>query len=134
MSLLLPIMWRGGSQIPTHAAHTPLSRQVYPTPIAFDLTICTTIHAVFDTLQIGATKSDYGVLSKPLTGDPEMDEDAKIGGTKGTNIKTRLYFAGEATSMSDSYTVHGAYMSGQKQAERIAKWWREHAEVLIDEE
>jgi len=85
-------------------------------------------------VKTGATKSDYGVLSKPLTGDPEMDEAAQIGGTKGTNIKTRLYFAGEATSMSDSYTVHGAYMSGQKQAERIAKWWREHAEVLNDEE
>merc|ERR1711865_909235 len=86
-------------------------------------------------VKTGAAKSDYGVLSKPLTGDPEADEDYAVrGGMKGTAIKTRLYFAGEATSMSDSYTVHGAYMSGQKQAEKIAKWWREHAENLKDEE
>jgi Flavin containing amine oxidoreductase len=31
-----------------------------------------------------------------------------------SHADTRLYFAGEATHKEDAYTVHGAYLSGDK--------------------
>jgi monoamine oxidase len=40
--------------------------------------------------------------------------------------ETRLYFAGEATHRDDAYTVHGAFLSGDREARRIATWWRRY--------
>jgi monoamine oxidase len=34
-------------------------------------------------------------------------------------VEDRLFFAGEATSLKYPATVHGAYLSGQREAERI---------------
>jgi hypothetical protein len=45
---------------------------------------------------------------------------------------TRLYFAGEATHREDAYTVHGAFLSGGREALSITKWWRQyHDDVCI---
>lgn len=90
-------------------------------------------------VKVGATKSDYVTLAEPLTGFVDVDEDqlrpysraprSKFGGDK----RTRMYFAGEATILSDSYTVHGAYMSGRREAKKIAKWWENHAHAIVKE-
>jgi len=83
-------------------------------------------------VKVGAVKSDYNKLMVPLTGVEEYDEDLMCLRNKrrGYDLKTRLYFAGEATIQSDSYTVHGAYMSGRREAGKIERWWREHHSEL----
>ena len=50
-------------------------------------------------LRVGATPDDYDRLAAPLA--------------------DRLFFAGEATHRAHSATVHGAYLSGRREAERI---------------
>ncbi len=50
---------------------------------------------------VGGSSDDFEVLSRPV-GD-------------------RLFFAGEATIVDHSGTVHGAYLSGLREAERIAR-------------
>lgn len=50
---------------------------------------------------VGASAADYDVLAEP--------------------VGKRLFFAGEATSRRHSSTVHGAYSSGLRAAEEIAK-------------
>lgn len=32
---------------------------------------------------------------------------------------------------SDAYTVHGAYMSGRREANRVSKWWIEHSSSVL---
>jgi hypothetical protein len=64
----------------------------------------------------------------PLTGDDARDEIAAKRGARKLALypETRLYFAGEATHMDDAYTVHGAFLSGDREARRIATWWRQY--------
>jgi monoamine oxidase len=50
-------------------------------------------------IPVGATPSDYDVMAEPVAG--------------------KLYFAGEATNRRDPSTVHGAYLSGKREARRI---------------
>lgn len=52
-------------------------------------------------LPVGATPADYDALATPLAG--------------------RLFFAGEATHRHYPATVHGAFLSGLREAERIAE-------------
>ena len=40
----------------------------------------------------------------------------------GGDVNGRLFFAGEATSRDYPSTIHGAYLSGQREARRIAEW------------
>ena len=40
--------------------------------------------------------------------------------------RVRLYFAGEATHREDAYTVHGAMLSGEREARKIKRWWTDH--------
>ena len=55
-----------------------------------------------------------------------------IAGAHTTVLDARhVYFAGEATYKEDSYTVHGALLSGMREARGIAKWWLENAEEAI---
>ena len=49
---------------------------------------------------VGATGEEYDALAEP--------------------VGSRLFFAGEATSRDYHATVHGAYLSGLREAERIA--------------
>ena len=75
--------------------------------------------------------ADYDRLAVPVSGDAEADEAAgrflRPGGGAGVTAATRLYFAGEATHRADAYTVHGAFMSGAREASKIRAWWRDHA-------
>jgi monoamine oxidase len=75
--------------------------------------------------------ADYDRLAVPVSGDTEADEAAgrflRPGGGAGLTAATRLYFAGEATHRADAYTVHGAFMSGAREAAKIRAWWRDHA-------
>ena len=103
----------------------------YEPPVSFHVTRWKSdpySRGAYSFVRSGAAKADYSAMAKPIAGDPVVDDPLRP--AKGSDVKTRLYFAGEATSSSDSYTVHGAYMSGRSQAEKVAKWWREHAETL----
>lgn len=70
-----------------------------------------------------ACHADADAALAQSKGDPE-----KAG--RGLPLQTRVFFAGEATSLTDSYTVHGAYLSGEREAQRISAWWRAHHEEL----
>lgn len=70
-------------------------------------------------------RKNFAALSIALTGNDAVD--AK---TFANNLpyqparNTRLFFAGEATSVDDAYTTHGAFTSGKREATRICRWWR----------
>lgn len=86
----------------------------------------------YSCLPVGASRADYDRLAVPLTGDAGVD--AKAGSAlqgSATQPTQRVYFAGEATYKEDSYTVHGALLSGMREARGIAKWWLENAEEAI---
>lgn len=74
--------------------------------------------------------ADYDRMAVPVSGDTEADEAAgrflRPGGGPGASAATRLYFAGEATHRADAYTVHGAFMSGAREAAKIRAWWRDY--------
>jgi hypothetical protein len=77
--------------------------------------------------------ADYDRLAVPVSGDDVADEAAgralrPAGGA--TTPATRLFFAGEATHRADAYTVHGAFMSGAREAAKIKAWWRDHADAI----
>ncbi|KAK3239773.1 hypothetical protein CYMTET_50326 [Cymbomonas tetramitiformis] len=74
----------------------------------------------------GGSKLDYERLSYPLCGDATKDEENAMLGGQQMYHSTRLFFAGEATNKDDAYTVHGAYDSGLREAERICQWWQFH--------
>ncbi len=77
--------------------------------------------------------ADYDRLAVPVSGDAAVDDAAgralRPGGGASTP-GTRLYFAGEATHRADAYTVHGAFMSGAREASKIKSWWRDHATTI----
>jgi hypothetical protein len=77
---------------------------------------------------VGGDARAYAALAHPLTGDAAFDGRQAEAGVEGRLLRrdTRLFFAGEATSEGDAYTVHGAYESGRREAARVARWWREH--------
>lgn len=86
----------------------------------------------YSCVPVGASRADYDRLAMPLTGDPETDAETgtQLRGSA-SRVAQRLYFAGEATFKEDSYTVHGAYASGIREAKNIAAWWHEnHLEAL----
>ena len=86
----------------------------------------------YSCVPVGASRADYDRLAVPLTGDAGVD--AKAGSAlqgSATQPTQRVYFAGEATYKEDSYTVHGALLSGMREARGIAKWWLENAEEAI---
>jgi len=101
----------------------------YEAPLTFHVTRWKSdpySRGAYSFVKTGATQSDYLHMSYPVTGKKSVDDikGAKCG--KGYHPSTRLYFAGEATNREDSYTVHGAYMSGRREGHRIIRWWREH--------
>lgn len=52
-------------------------------------------------IPVGATPEDYDAMAEPVAG--------------------KLFFAGEATNRKDPATVHGAYLSGRREARRILR-------------
>ncbi len=74
---------------------------------------------------VGGRKQFFDWLSFPITGDTSFDSRAAKGQLP-LRKDTRLYFAGEATHKSDAYTVHGAVMSGKREADKVRKWWKEY--------
>jgi monoamine oxidase len=78
--------------------------------------------------------ADYDRLAVPVSGDAEIDAAAgralRPGGGAST-AATRLFFGGEATHRADAYTVHGAFMSGAREAAKIKAWWRDHSEAAL---
>jgi len=55
--------------------------------------------------KVGSTPQDYDILAEP--------------------VRNILFFAGEATNRKFPGTVHGAYLSGKREAERIVKIWKQ---------
>ncbi|PJF37357.1 MAG: monoamine oxidase [Candidatus Thermofonsia Clade 1 bacterium] len=75
-----------------------------PTPEAFAVTAWHSdpfARGAYSHVPPGARRSDYTELARP--------------------VQDRLFFAGEGTLMSYPATVHGALMSGEREAERIIK-------------
>ena len=56
------------------------------------------------------TVDDYDILARPLF--PDENEGAL----------PRVFFAGEHTNREHPSTVHGAFLSGLREASRIAEW------------
>ena len=64
----------------------------------------------------GSDPFAWGSYSSPGVGASNADRD-----TLAEPISDRLFFAGEATIANHSATVHGAYISGERAAERIVE-------------
>ena len=69
-------------------------------------------------------------MALPVSGDEALDRKIARGGNV-LDASVRLYFAGEATHIQDSYTVHGAYMSGKREAKKIMAYWREFGRNIV---
>lgn len=78
--------------------------------------------AVFAVFFLGSNDDD------DLRAKIKMDlHDAhRASSTHANPARTSPHFAGEATHRDDAYTVHGAFLSGDREARRIATWWRRY--------
>lgn len=70
-------------------------------------------------VSVGSSGSDYDLLAAPVI--PPSSQDPH--GTKETEEIPRLFFAGEHTIRNYPATVHGAYLSGLREAGRIADYY-----------
>jgi len=64
----------------------------------------------------GASGDDYDILAQPVTSCSMPTMPPVVSETK-----PRLFFAGEHTNRQYPATVHGALLSGLREADRIAK-------------
>merc|ERR1712146_402396 len=74
----------------------------YEPPLSFHVTRWKSdpySRGAYSFVRSGAAKADYSAMAKPIAGDPVVDDPLRP--AKGSDVKTRLYFAGEATSSSD---------------------------------
>jgi hypothetical protein len=69
-------------------------------------------------VKAGSSVEDYAALAEPAW------PVAREGAARGAAARHRLRFAGEATSTADSYTVHGAWASGEREARALLDEWR----------
>jgi len=113
-------------------------RLMYPTsyckPAQFKVTYWKSdpyARGAYTYVPVGTSKDEYDRMMLPITGDDQVDQkDALVvpnGGRPVVRAESRLYFAGEGTIKSDAYTVHGAFMSGRREASRVGKWWQTHS-------
>ena len=70
---------------------------------------------------LGASINDFAELAKPSWREGSMHSNDA---TRAEESLHHLFFAGEATSRDDSYTVHGAWLSGIREADRILAEWQ----------
>eukprot|EP00884_Botryococcus_braunii_P001035 jgi/Botrbrau1/10932/Bobra.0025s0105.1 len=81
----------------------------------------------------GAKKCHFDWMGWPVSGIAKEDRKQVEGCGRVLIQKSRLFFAGEATHKRDAYTVHGAFMSGEREARRILRWWTKfHSDILSD--
>lgn len=73
-------------------------------------------------VSVGSSGSDYDLLAAPVT---PINDDSKLTTSTGDDIKEmpRLFFAGEHTIRNYPATVHGALLSGVREAGRIADYF-----------
>lgn len=45
---------------------------------------------------------------------------------KGSGLQASPNMLVPVASQDDAYTVHGAYLSGKREANRIGQWWTKH--------
>ena len=69
----------------------------------------------------GASGNDYDILACPVTPTGDKATEANASTTK--NSPPRLFFAGEHTIRNYPATVHGALLSGIREASRIADYY-----------
>lgn len=83
----------------------------------------------------GCPKEAYKDMSLPVACDPATDALCRkrkhASDVIARERNVRVFFAGEATSPEDSYTVHGAYASGAREAERVKRWWGANGAGLL---
>jgi len=76
---------------------------------------------------LGASIDDFAELAKPSWREGGMHADSaarvEVKEKEKESTHHHLFFAGEATSRDDSYTVHGAWLSGMREADRILAEW-----------
>lgn len=72
-------------------------------------------------VKAGASVEDYAALAEPAWPVARGRE----GGAARAAARHRLRFAGEATNPTDSYTVHGAWASGEREARALLDEWRD---------
>jgi len=75
-------------------------------------------------ISVGASGDDLDVLAAPVAA-PVDDDGADEGTDAGAGVGEaedvpRLFWAGEATNRTHPASVHGAYLSGEREARRIA--------------
>ncbi|XP_037031800.1 possible lysine-specific histone demethylase 1 [Bradysia coprophila] len=69
-------------------------------------------------VSVGSSGSDYDLLAAPVTPTPNL-----ANGSSETSETPRLFFAGEHTIRNYPATVHGALLSGVREAGRIADYY-----------
>uniref|UniRef100_A0A061R8Y1 N1-acetylpolyamine oxidase n=1 Tax=Tetraselmis sp. GSL018 TaxID=582737 RepID=A0A061R8Y1_9CHLO len=107
--------------------------EAYEAPLAYEVTYWLSnkfSYGSYSFVPVGATQEDFDRLAWPVCGVPDLDEQQAVCKGQLLNAKTRLFFAGEATHKEDAYTVHGAYESGSREANRICHWWSKNHQQL----
>ena len=77
-------------------------------------------------VKVGSSGTDYDLLASPVKPKTQANE-AKFDDTEGEDeeerVMPRLFFAGEHTIRNYPATVHGALLSGLREAGRIADYF-----------
>ncbi|KAG5673254.1 hypothetical protein PVAND_003317 [Polypedilum vanderplanki] len=74
-------------------------------------------------VSVGSSGTDYDLLASPVKPHSGKDEKNAEGENEDDSILPRLFFAGEHTIRNYPATVHGALLSGLREAGRIADYF-----------